>query len=292
MFSTEIVSRPQLPAPPPTLDGVGGGLSWHAVTHCGLVRSQNEDAFCVEHSEANGPQPRFMSAIADGLGGHQSGEVASRLALEAVKAEFNAWTGGSPERLVARAVRHANDEVFAAANSRTECNNMQTTLTIAVTEGETMAVGHVGDCRLYRKRGSHAELLTRDHTLAMDLLQLHLISHEEASEHPGRYQLTRAVGGEPFLRIDTYKEHVIRGDTFLLCSDGLWSQVPQEEIERLMALSDLSMGCDGLLGVALAEGAPDNVTAILFRTNSSLSTAPPPKPFWQGILSRKKISIC
>jgi PPM family protein phosphatase len=262
-----------------------GRLAHYAVTHCGLVRAQNEDSYCVEQSAAPDGSRRYLLAIADGLGGHDSGEVASRLAIDAVRNEFRFWQGGAPERFAARAVRRANDEVFAATHSRPEWHNMQTTLTVAAIEGDALAIGHVGDCRLYRLRNNSAELLTRDHTMAMELMQLHLISPEQAAEHPGRYQLTRAVGGEPFLRIDTTKEKVASSDTYLLCSDGLWAQVPSDELEQIMREPDLEKSSDRLVQAALASGGPDNITAVMFHI---VGSEPQPEPvpsssFWKAL---------
>ena len=269
--------------------GPGGCLAYHSITHCGLVRSQNEDAFCVHESTSSAFRTRYMIAVADGLGGHESGEVASRTALEAAIAEFEGWPGGAPERFVSRAVRRANDEVFSATHQRPEWHNMQTTLTCVALEGETLAVGHVGDCRLYRLRNTRTELLTRDHTMAMDLMNLHLISPEDAAEHPGRYQLTRAVGGEPFLRIDISKEKVMPGDTYLLCSDGLWAQVAPEALEKSMHEQDLAAACETLKDLSLASGAPDNLTAVIFRINT-VETPPAPAPsFWRSLGRHKNL---
>ena len=269
---------------PSNLCVAGGCLTYHSMTNCGLIRTQNEDAYCVEEAVPQTGAPRCLLAIADGLGGHDSGEVASRMALEAVRSEFHTWQGGAPERFVTRAVRRANDEVFAATHLRPEWHNMQTTLTVVALEGDTLAIGHVGDCRLYRLRNGSAELLTRDHTMAMELMQLHLISPEQATEHPGRYQLTRAVGGEPFLRIDTAKEKVMAGDTYLLCSDGLWAQIPADDLEQTMREPDLAQACDNLVQMALQSGGPDNITAVMFHIDcNELAPAPAPPSFWRAL---------
>jgi protein phosphatase len=257
------------------------------VTHCGLIRTQNEDGNCVEEAVSQTGVSRHLLAIADGLGGHDSGEVASRMALEAVRSEFRAWQGGSPERFVARAVRRANDEVFAATHLRSEWRNMQTTFTAVALEGDVLAIGHVGDCRLYRLRNNRAELLTRDHTMAMELMQLHLISPEQAAEHPGRYQLTRAVGGEPFLRIDTSKERVTPDDIYLLCSDGLWAQISADDLEQTMREPDLAFACDNLVQMALQSGGPDNITVIMFRTTGMEQASASSPSFWQSLRHRK-----
>ena len=142
---------------------------------------------------------------------------------------------------------------------------MQTTATVAVLWQDSLAAGHVGDCRLYRVRNGRIALLTRDHTIANNLLRLHLISAEQALRHSGRYQLTRSVGASPFFRVDLVREQIEPGDSFLLCSDGLWSEVGREDIRAALSDSNIESACQELVGSALKTGAPDNISAILFR---------------------------
>jgi serine/threonine protein phosphatase PrpC len=251
-------------------DKIAVTVTWRVITHKGLVRSQNEDAHYVAHrveaETESESASRYLFAVADGLGGHRGGAIASRMALKSVKDEFLNWHGGAADRLVSRALQHANQEVFIAAQSEPELfNNMQTTLTVVALEQDSLAIGHVGDCRLYRVRNGNIELLTRDHTMANDLLKIHLISQEQAQQHPGRHQLTRSIGGEPFLHIDIIREQILPYDTYLLCSDGLWSELSHEDINIAIQESNIGTACEKLVGLALKAGAPDNITAILFR---------------------------
>jgi PPM family protein phosphatase len=142
---------------------------------------------------------------------------------------------------------------------------MQTTLTAAVLENDSLAAGHVGDCRIYRVRKGRIDILTKDHTMATDLLKLHLITSKQAERHPGRHQLTRSVGGEPFLRTDTVREQIRPDDIYLICSDGLWGQLSDEDIRGALEEENIDMSCDRLVRLALNSGAPDNITAIVFR---------------------------
>jgi serine/threonine protein phosphatase PrpC len=112
--------------------------------------------------------------------------------------------------------------------------------------------------------------------MANDLLQMHIISAEQASKHPGRHQLTRSVGGELFMNADIVREKVLPGDTYLLCSDGLWSELTEEEILTAMLQNDVSSACEKLVRVALSAGAPDNITAVMFHVETvGTCTAPP-----------------
>jgi protein phosphatase len=244
-------------------------VKWRVITHKGLVRSQNEDAHYVAHrtnTETEGESAsRYLFAIADGLGGHKGGAVASRMALKYIKDEFANWHGEAANRFVSRALQHANQEVFIAGHSQPKLfDNMQTTLTAVTLEHGSLTIGHVGDCRLYRVRDNNIELLTRDHTMANDLLQLHLISEDQVQQHPGRHQLTRSIGGEPVLHVDIIREQILPADTYLLCSDGLWSEMTDEEIKIVMQENNINIACDKLVGLALEAGAPDNITAIMF----------------------------
>jgi serine/threonine protein phosphatase PrpC len=163
---------------------------------------------------------------------------------------------------------------------------MQTTLTVVALERDSLAIGHVGDCRLYRVRNDAIELLTRDHTMANDMLKLHMISQEQVQQHPGRHQLTRSVGGEPFLHIDVIREQILPDDTYLLCSDGLWSELTDEDITIAMQESNIGTACEKLVGLALKAGAPDNITAIMIRIETIGEQAASPFS-WRTILRRR-----
>ena len=257
----------QSPGRKPNLIGVI--VKWRVITHQGLMRSQNEDAHWVGHSievkTETESASRYIFAVADGLGGHRGGAIASRTALKSVKAEFYKWHGGAADGMIGQAIQKANQKVFCVAQSDPELfRKMQTTLTIVALDQDSLTVGHIGDCRLYRLRDDCIKILTRDHTMANDLLQMHLISAEQASTHPGRHQLTRSIGSELFMNADIIREKVRPDDTYLLCSDGLWSELTEEEILNAMQQNDVSSACEKLVRVALSAGAPDNITAIAF----------------------------
>ncbi|MGA2158623.1 MAG: protein phosphatase 2C domain-containing protein [Dehalococcoidia bacterium] len=272
-----------LELPAPDSSGAGTRIVWYATTHNGLVRPENEDAHVVDAQAARDTTLRHLLAVADGCGGHRAGATASRTALRTILNEFRYWNGGSPERFISSALRRANDEVFGEAHANYEFSNMQTTVTAVVLEHDILAVGHVGDCRLYRLRKGHTELLTRDHTMASELVHMHMITPEQGLDHPGRHQLTRSLGSEPLLQIDTVKEKIIPGDTYLICSDGLWSQATHNNIEDILQNNAPDKACKEFVNLALKGGAPDNVTAIVFNI-SSVGSQPPSRSFWRKIL--------
>jgi protein phosphatase len=190
------------------------------------------------------------------------------MALKAIKEEFHTWHGGQADSMVSRAMQKANQKIFCVAQTDPELfQKMQTTLTIVALKNDSLILGHVGDCRLYRMRDGHIDQLTRDHTMASDMLQLHMISSEQASTHPGRHQLTRSVGGDPFMNPDITRQQVKQGDTYLLCSDGLWSELTDEEIRSALQEDEISRGCEKLVRLALSRGAPDNITGIMFHVD-------------------------
>lgn len=233
-----------------------------AVTHRGLVRLHNEDAYCYLSKEN-----RSLFAVADGLGGHRGGSIASQIAIDTIKTEFGKWNGKGSERFVTKAIQNANLAIYNTAQDHPELFSMQTTATVVALEKNGMAIGHVGDCRLYRVRNGRVAVLTKDHSQAAELLRLHLISPEESQQHPGRHQLTRSVGSSLFLRVDLIKEKADAGDTYLLCSDGLWSEVSDENIKEALTDNNIEKSLEELVGIVLNAGAPDNITGVLFRTN-------------------------
>jgi len=269
---------------------VGVIVTWRAITHQGLTRSQNEDAHWVAHAVEGKTDTesssRYIFAVADGLGGHRGGAIASRMALKCVKEEFHTWHGGDADRVISRALQNANQNIFCVAQSDPELfQKMQTTLTVVALDNNSLVVGHVGDCRLYRMRDGHIDQLTRDHTMARDMLQLHLISSEQASQHPGRHQLTRSVGGEPFMKADITRQETQAGDSYLLCSDGLWSEITDEEIRSALQENDTSQECEKLVRLALSRGAPDNITGIMFHIDFVVKQAALPFS-WRALLGK------
>lgn len=258
-------------------------LDCAGASHPGLVRDNNEDAHCIL-DVGMGPTG-LLAMVADGVGGHRSGEVASALAVETVRDAFLEWDGNSADGFVTRALREANRVVMNAASQSEDDFNMQTTATAVVVMGDRLSAAHVGDCRLYRLRNGALDLLTRDHTMTMDLVRLHVISPEQALNHPARSQLTRSIGFDDLVQVDSVRDQVQQGDVYLLCSDGLWAEVPPENIRRAAALSSANDACEMLIKEALAAGGHDNITAVVLRV-LTVSESAPRTSRWRSLLRR------
>ena len=224
-------------------------------TDTGRRRRRNEDAYVVQ-------PPLF--AVADGVGGAQAGEVASRLAAAAALEESSA--GGSGEERVAGLIQEANRRVHHAATQDSARSGMGTTMTVALVEDGAVAIGHVGDSRAYRLRSGGLEQITEDHSLVGELVRSGNLSPEEARVHPQRNVVTRALGSDPDVDVDTFTVEALLGDVFLLCSDGLSSMVEDEEIQETLVLhrSDLDVAVKTLIRQALKAGGEDNITVVCF----------------------------
>jgi PPM family protein phosphatase len=224
-----------------------------AVTDPGRTRRHNEDAYVIE-------PPLF--AIADGMGGAQAGEVASRLATAALK---EGHPNGGGERRIADLIQEANRRVYDRSSSDPNTSGMGTTITVALVEEDTVAFGHVGDSRAYLIRDARMEQLTEDHSLVNELLKTGKLSREEAETHPQRSVITRALGTDPDVDVDTFTVQAADGDVFLLCSDGLTTMVAADEIVETIARSGtLEEATKALVKAANRAGGEDNITVVLF----------------------------
>jgi PPM family protein phosphatase len=222
----------------------------------GRKRRRNEDSFVIE-------PPLF--AVADGMGGAQAGEVASRLAAAAFREFHDADDLDAEERLVA-IIQEANRRIYERATGDSDVSGMGTTITAALVADDTLAIGHVGDSRAYRLREGRFEQLTDDHSLVADLVRSGRLTPEEADGHPQRSVITRALGTDPHVDVDTFTVPAEGGDLFLLCSDGLTTMVEDDEIRDLVERArDLDQAGKGLVKAANKAGGEDNVTVVLFR---------------------------
>ena len=221
-------------------------------TDIGRVREENQDAIVTDTE---------LVAVADGLGGHAGGAVASTLATGLLSASF---TGGSLDELAA-AVRAANWVVWQRATDSPELEGMGTTLCAAGLVGDgALALVNVGDSRAYLAHEGSVRRLTEDHTVAAELVRDGELTQAEAVGHPQRHILTRALGMGPGLRIDAFCRPVAPGDLLLLCSDGLFNLVPDREIgSRLLSGSPPQETADALVELALSRGGGDNVSVVV-----------------------------
>jgi len=221
-----------------------------AATDIGRVREGNEDSFLAR-------EPLF--AVADGMGGHLGGEVASRLALETVERLFEERAGSLTEQ-----VEEANRAVFERSQQDRGVAGMGTTLTAALVEGERVRLAHVGDSRAYLFREGVLHRLTEDHTLVHRMVQEGEITEAEAERHPHRSVLTRALGVDPGVRVDEGYVRISPGDRLLLCTDGLTGMVPERRIGTVLGdVADPQQAADRLVSEANAAGGVDNITVIV-----------------------------
>jgi PPM family protein phosphatase len=225
----------------------------------GRRRRRNEDNYVVA-------PPLF--AVADGMGGAQAGEVASQLAASALEGGDSDGLDGT-DRIDAL-IQEANRRIYDRASSDPTASGMGTTMTVALVEGMTVAIGHVGDSRAYLVRGDRMEQLTEDHSLVNELVKSGKLSEEEAHAHPQRSVITRAVGTDPDVDVDGFTIEAEEGDVFLICSDGLSDMVEDEEILELVYQhrDDLDKAVKTLVQAANRGGGEDNITAVAFRISS------------------------
>lgn len=211
--------------------------------------------------------------VADGMGGAQAGEVASKVAVEAFEQGLPDM-GSAEERLVLR-TREANQQIHELSHAEQGRAGMGTTLTAAYVDGDELAIAHVGDSRAYLFRRGELKRLTRDHTLVGALVEQGKLTEEEAAEHPQRSIITRALGPEADVEVDTWRYPLRAGDVVLLCSDGLTSMVPDERITDVLAASSgLEQMADALIDEANAAGGRDNITVVLFRIEDADGDGP------------------
>ena len=242
-----------------------------SATDVGRVRSNNQDSLLVREGD--------LFAVADGMGGHQGGEVASALALETLG---QAHDDPSTSTLV-EAVRSANRAVFEKAGTSPDLKGMGTTLTaladVETAEGKRLGIVNVGDSRLYRARGEHIEQLTEDHSLVASLVRQGRITAEEAESHPQRNILTRALGIDEAVAVDSWEVEPIPGDRFLICSDGLFNEVDEGRmIATLRRFDDPADAARELVRLANEGGGRDNITAVVVEVVSTAGGAVGPNP--------------
>jgi protein phosphatase len=273
----ELAARPapdalksRLPPPSATHFTIGVGQ------HVGQVRPHNEDVLLVFTGQLGGlePMPNFgLFIVADGMGGHSLGERASGLAARTIAASALNQVLPSlladPQADVERPLLTEVMEAAMAAANRAVVNGVPeggTTLTGALIIGDQMVLCHVGDTRAYLLQEGHLEQLTRDHSLVQRLKELGQITDDEAAVHPQRSVLYRAVGQGEGLEVDLISRRLTPGTILLLCSDGLWSLVPDHLIlETIHQAASIQAACEALVQAANEAGGPDNITAIMIQ---------------------------
>lgn len=241
-----------------------------AKTDVGRKRSHNEDAFLVDPSLG-------LFAVADGMGGHQAGEVAAARALDVIQQEMANWSAildefcreGSAEvrdviiNLIEETIQRACRAVFQDGASSPDRKGMGTTLSMVLIRGSAAFVGHVGDSRVYLLREQSVHQLTEDHSLVRELLKKGRIGLKGAKHAKFKNVITRAIGHKEHVQVDTVHLDLVAGDRLLLCSDGLHGCVPEEELARVLSTDPLAEAPGRLVNLANQHGGPDNITAVV-----------------------------
>jgi len=264
-------SRPdsgQLSTPRLMLD-----LEFVEKTDDGRVRDHNEDYFgyAAPATPARVRSHGWLFALADGVGGHEKGEVASRAAIESMLAGFEASPGGeSHAALLPRLVQKANTHVFeTAVHGGRECAGMATTLVACALRFDRVTVAHVGDSRCYLIRGGKASQITRDHTVANEQIRLGLVSTQEAGARSTRHILSRSLGTEMIVNVETNDHQLYAGDVLVQCSDGLHNSVEASEMAALCGQGlDLPGAAEKLVALANERDGSDNISVQLIRVRS------------------------
>jgi PPM family protein phosphatase len=252
------------------------------VTDTGRMRAENEDAI--------GVRPQIgLAVLADGMGGHQAGEVASGMAIDMVTRHFIETFAREVERkkkgeasvsdvamevnAVYDAVQLANNAIYEMAKARPECAGMGSTLVIAIFYDDKLCVGHVGDSRLYRYRAGELTQVTEDHSVIQELVSRGLLTMEEAKVTVGKNLVTRALGVEPTVEPDVAEQSVTEADIYLICSDGLNDMLSDADIQQILSEhgADLQRAADQLVAQANDRGGADNVSVILVRANKKFA---------------------
>lgn len=264
------------------------------ISHIGLVRQDNQDAIHLPNAHP-AAESGLLYAIADGMGGHAHGGVASALALEKISEALLRDPETPPLKALRRGVEVANLAVFQKAQ-QLNAGRMGTTLTAAYVDGNTLYLAHVGDSRAYLIRGERAVCLTNDHTTVGELVRLKVLKPELVRTHAQRSVLTKAIGIELFIQPDIAKYPLQAGDCLVLCSDGVWSVIQDDEFAELAATTKHAQDLNQkLIDLALARDSDDNASAITIFVSSTSVASPhssrKPGLSLRNLFSKRQIQV-
>ncbi len=253
----ETAKRTGVPGTDAAFTAEQGVLSYAWRTDVGRLRKNNQDAVIL----GNG-----LTGVADGMGGHKGGEIASAGLREGLLRETK---GKKPDReTLKEAVRHANRELWEQQEKDAELTGMGTTLTVIWPAEKEMIVGQVGDSRAYLLREGELKQITEDHSMVADMVRKGVLTEEQAACHPMRNYITRAVGTEENVEMDISVHERKQGDRWLICSDGLYGMIPRNDLLRLMSAGTIEEAADGLLQAALEGGGKDNISLVLLQDDT------------------------
>lgn len=245
----------------------------------GKVREVNEDAIQVVRPAGAGELARqgILAVVCDGMGGHEAGEIASRLAIEAF-VRCAAKVDGDPAAHLVRCVEAANLAVYEAAQKQSRLAGMGTTCTGLLVRGGAAYCAHVGDSRCYLVRGGELFVMTEDHSAVMDLVRKGVLTMAEARRHPDKNVISRALGSQRRVAVSSWPQPLVLrpGDRFLVCSDGLHDMVDDDELRQALVTHDAQEACDALVLLARERGGYDNISVAVLALPDE--TPVPPRP--------------
>jgi protein phosphatase len=260
------------------------------VEHAGLseqgpVRPNNEDF--ISHAEPAEDDDKtrrgWLFAVCDGVGGSDGGEIASREAARTLIEKYYSSIK-PPARALRDAYAGCNMRVYDLGTSQRSARRMQTTMSALVLTANQMYVGHVGDTRVYRVRGKKIDLLTRDHSEVGELMRIGLLTAEEARHHPRRSIITRSLGQEMMVQADVTNEPFEEGDIFVLCTDGVWEPVEDEEIAATVGFHTPAEACQRLVDLAIERGSEDNCSIQIVKVLKCGAPMEQPERGGKGVL--------
>ncbi|SDK43091.1 Stp1/IreP family PP2C-type Ser/Thr phosphatase [Natronincola ferrireducens] len=243
-----------------------------AITDVGKVREINEDNYCIYENDIG------LYMVADGMGGHKGGEVASSIAIHRIKdhitkhieEELAELEGPAIEGLIFEAFNRANREVYNKAKEDLNCEGMGTTVTMALIANNKLYIGHVGDSRGYLLRNNTLEQITQDHSLVAELVRNGSITEREAMKHPQKNIITRSLGTDENIKVDIFSVEFHEGDILILCTDGLTNFVDRYELEKiLLETDDCVEVCNTLVSLANQRGGYDNITVVIVKEKAT-----------------------
>ena len=245
------------------------GVAIASLTDVGCQRQNNEDRYAYWEPEDDALFLRLgrVAAVADGMGGHEGGQIASRIAVEAVIEIYSGAGESNPQQRLLEAFREAHRRIQQQAREHPDLHGMGTTCTAFALVGEYLYFAHVGDSHLYLLRAGNLRLLTRDHSLVARLVETGMIRTEEAENHPQKHVLTAALGVADEIEPDFPAEPLLleKSDILLVCTDGLWGQMTELELKEVMATQPPADACRALVQLARDRGGPDNITLQIAR---------------------------
>jgi len=252
--------------------GARPGIEMACLTDVGQQRANNEDSYLYWESEDEDEFRRKgrLAVIADGMGGYEGGQEASRIAVESVRHSYENNFTGNPQATLADAFIAAHQTIQRYALDHPQFHGMGTTCTALAIVDRQLSFAHVGDTRVYLVRSESISRLTRDHSYVGRLVENGIVRSEDAESHPQRHILTAALGSGREIMPDVAEApiHLQEGDTIVLCTDGLWSLIRAQDLAHTVRMNPPSQACLELVKMALERGGPDNITVLILRISA------------------------